>query len=117
MERLTDVRYSLGMLIREQDATLRDVIPDSPAWRAGIGPGMKLLGVNGTAYSPTVLHDAIRAAKSSTQPLQLLVQNGAFQNTYSVNYHAGEKYPELERIPNTADVLGEIVKPLAPVKH
>ena len=113
LQRLTDVRYSLGLIIREQDATLRDVIPDSPAWRAGIGPGMKLLGVNGAAYSPTVLHDAIRAAKSSSQPIRLLVQNGAFQNTYAVDYHAGEKYPELERIPNAADVLGEIIRPLA----
>ena len=113
VDRLTDVRYSLGMVIHEPEATLRDVLPDSPAWRAGIGPGMKLLGVNGTAYSATVLHDAIRAAKNSSQPIQLLVQNGAFQNTYSVNYHAGEKYPELERILNAPDMLGEIIKPLA----
>jgi len=114
MDRLTDVRYSLGMVIREPEATLRDVLPDSPAWRAGIGPGMKLLGVNGRAYSATALHDAIRAAKSGSQPIQLLVQSGAFQNTYAVNYHGGERYPELERIPNTPDVLGEIIRPLAP---
>jgi len=30
-----------------------------------------------------------------------------------VNYHGGEKYPELERIPNTPDMLGEIIKPMA----
>lgn len=113
VDRLTDVRYSLGMVIREPEATLRDVLPDSPAWQAGIGPGMKLLGVNGTAYSPTVLHEAIRAAKKGSQPIQLLLQNGAFQSTYSVNYHAGEKYPDLERIPNAPDMLGEIIKPLA----
>ena len=113
IDHVTDVRYSLGMVVREPDATLRDVLPDSPAWQAGIGPGMKLLGVNGRAYSATDLHDAIRAAKSGSQPIQLLVQNGAFQNTYSVNYHGGEKYPELERIPNTPDMLGEIIKPLA----
>ncbi|MFZ3210177.1 MAG: M61 family peptidase [Terriglobales bacterium] len=110
---VTDVRYSLGMVIREPDATLLDVFSDSPAWQAGIGPGMKLIGVNGRAYSATDLHDAIRAAKNGSQPIQLLVQNGAFQNTYSVNYHEGEKYPELERIPNTPDMLGEIIKPLA----
>jgi len=113
VDRVTDVRYSLGMVVREQDATLRDVLPDSPAWQAGIGPGMKLLGVNGRAYSATELHDAIRAAKNGSQPIQLLVQNGVFQNTYSVSYHGGEKYPELERIPNTLDMLGEIIKPMA----
>ena len=113
LDRLTDVRYSLGMVIREPEATLRDVLPDSPAWQAGVGPGMKLLGVNGTAYSPTVLHEAIRAATNGSQPIQLLIQNGAFQSTYSVNYHAGEKYPDLERIPNAPDMLGEIIRPLA----
>jgi predicted metalloprotease with PDZ domain len=113
VDHVTDIRYSLGMVIREPEALLRDVLPDSPAWRAGIGPGMKLLGVNGHAYSASVLHDAIRAAKDSSQPIQLLVQSGAFQNTYSVNYHAGEKYPELQRIPNVPDILGEIIKPLA----
>ena len=113
LDHVTDVRYSLGLVIREPEATLRDVLPDSPAWQAGMGPGMKLLGVNGTAYSATVLHEAIRAAKNNSQPIQLLVQNGSFQNTYSVNYHAGEKYPDLERIPNAPDLLGEIIKPLA----
>ncbi len=114
VDHVTDVRHSLGMVIREPEATLRDVLPDSPAWRAGIGPGMKLLGVNGRAYSATALHDAIRAAKSGSQPIQLLVQSGAFQNTYAVNYHGGEKYPDLERIANTPDMLGEIIRPLAP---
>ncbi len=113
IDHVTDVRYSLGMVVREPDATLRDVLPDSPAWQAGIGPGMKLLGVNGRAYSATELHDAIRAAKGGSQPIQLLVQNGAFQNTYSVSYRGGEKYPELERIPDTPDMLGEIIKPMA----
>jgi len=74
---------------------------------------MKLVGVNGRAYSATDLRDAIRGAKDSSLPIQLLVQNGAFQKAYSVNYHGGEKYPELERIPKTPDMLGEIIAPLA----
>ncbi len=114
VEHVTDVRYSLGMVIREPEATLRDVLPDSPAWKAGLGPGMKLLGVNGRAYSSTVVHDAIRSTRSGSQPIQLLVQNGAFQKTYVVNYHAGEKYPDLERVANVPDMLGDIIRPLAP---
>jgi len=113
MDHVTDVRYSLGMVIREPEATLRDVLPDSPAWQAGIGPGMKLLGVNGRAYSAAVLHDVIREAKTGSQPIQLIVQSGSFENTYSVNYHGGEKYPELERISSAPNMLGEIIKPLA----
>jgi len=113
LDHVTDVRYSLGLVVREPEATVRDVLPDSPAWRAGIGPGMKLLGVNGIAYSATVLQDAIRVAKNGSQPIQLLLQNGAFQNTYALNYHEGERYPELEPVANVPDMLDEIIKPLA----
>jgi hypothetical protein len=72
-----------------------------------------LLGVNGRIYSPTVLHDAIREAKNDSKPIELLVQAGSFQKTYSVNYRGGEKYPELERVSSVPDMLSEIIKPLA----
>lgn len=114
VDRIIDVRYSLGIIIREPEATIRDVLPGSPAWQAGLGPGMKLLGINGRAYSATVLHDAIRAAKSGSQQIQLLAQNGAFQKTYTVDYHGGERYPDLQRISGQPDLLEEIIKPLAP---
>jgi predicted metalloprotease with PDZ domain len=114
VDRITDVRYSLGMIVREPEATLRDVLPNSPAWKAGLGPGMKLVGVNGRAYSSTVLHDAVRAAKNNSQPIQLLVQNGAFQKTYTLDYHGGERYPDLQRVSGKPDLLEEIIRPLAP---
>ena len=114
VDRITDVRYSLGMMVREPEATLRDVLPNSPAWKAGLGTGMKLLGVNGRVYSSTVLHDAVRAAKNNSQPIQLLVQNGAFQKTYTVDYHGGERYPDLQRVSGKPDLLEEIIRPLAP---
>lgn len=113
VDRVTNVWYSLGIVIREQDDSLRDVLPGSPAWQAGIGPGMKIVGVNGRAYSATVLHEAIREAKNGSQPIELSIQNGAFVNAYRINYHSGEKYPDLERNPAVPDLLDEVIKPIA----
>lgn len=75
---------------------------------------MKLRAVNGRRWTPDILHDALRAAKSSSQPIEMLVQNGEFFKTYSVNYHGGDKYPHLERDPGKPDLLNDILKPLAP---
>jgi hypothetical protein len=33
-----------------------------------------------------------------------------------IDYHDGQRYPVLERVKSEADVLGEILKPMAAVK-
>jgi predicted metalloprotease with PDZ domain len=106
----TNAVYSLGLQIKD-DGDLLDVIVGSPAYAAGIGPGMKLLAVNGRAYSRDVLMDALRASKGHSQPIELLVENAKFFKTYSIPYHDGIKIPHLERTGAT-DVLSEILKPL-----
>jgi len=62
--------------------------------------------------SPALLHTAVKAAQGSDQPIELLVENAQFFKTYSVVYHDGEKNPHLERVPDQADILGDILKPL-----
>ena len=84
----------------------------SPAYKAGLGPGMKLLAVNGRKWSQAVLHDGIKAAQGSSQPIVLLVENAQFFKEYSLQYHDGEKNPHLERVSGQPDILGEILKPL-----
>jgi len=81
-----------------------------PAAKAGIGPGMKLIAVNGRQFSPEVLHDALKAGKNSNQPLELLVENTDYYKTYKLDYHAGEKYPHLIRDESKPDILTEILK-------
>jgi hypothetical protein len=73
---------------------------------------MKLVAVNGRAWSKEVLLDALRASKDSKQAIDLLVENAKFFKTYSVAYHEGIRNPHLERVEG-ADLLGEILKPLA----
>jgi predicted metalloprotease with PDZ domain len=108
-----DFFYSLGLMV-EQDGKLEDVIVGSPAYQSGLGPGMKLIAVNGRAWTPAVLHAALKAAQGSNQPIELLVESGDFFKTYSVAYHEGEKNPHLERVSDKPDLLGDLLKPLTP---
>ena len=54
------------------------------------------------------------AAKSSKEPIELLVENEDFYQTLRVDWHEGERFPHLERIVGKTDLLGEIAKPKAP---
>ena len=113
LAKFADLSYSLGFAIAE-DGKLQDVIVGSPAYQAGVGPGMKLVAVNGRKWAPEVLHAAIKAAQGANQPMELLTENGQFFQTYSVAYHEGEKNPHLQRVEGHADILEEILKPLTP---
>ena len=108
-----DLSFSLGMIVSKEGA-LVDVIPGSPAYAAGAGPGMKLLGVNGRKYSKDIIRTALRRAVNAQQPIALLVENGEYYSTLEVNYHDGIRYPHLVRNEAQPDLLGEIIKPMAP---
>lgn len=110
-QKLVSAEYSIGLALKEEGEIV-DVIHDSPAARAGIGPGMRLIAVNGKKFTRDVLHDALREGKNASQPLQLLVENTDYYKTYPIDYHGGEKYPHLERDPSKPDLLDQIIKPL-----
>ena len=101
--------HSIGAMLKE-DGSVMDVNPNFEAAKAGLAPGMKITAVNGRTWSIDVLHEAITAAKSSTTPIELVVENGSFTNVFKLNYHGGERYPHLERDPTKPDVLGEVIK-------
>jgi predicted metalloprotease with PDZ domain len=109
----TDLSASLGIVVAK-DGTIKDVVPGKPAHHAGVGPDMKILAVNGRRWSEDWstenLRAAVAATKKSTKPLELLLENGEFIRAYSLDYHEGEKYPRLERIPGKKDLLTAILK-------
>ena len=107
-----DLSFSLGF-IANKPGDVRDVIPGSPAYAAGLGPGMKLIAVNGRKWSKDVVRAALRASVHNQQPIALLAENGEYYATYQVNYHEGDRYPHLVRTEGQPDLLGEIVKPQA----
>ncbi len=83
IERLSksaDLSNSLGISVAK-DGKLRDVIVGSPAYKAGIGPGMHLVAINGRKWTPEILQDALREAKGSDKPIDLLIENAQFFKT------------------------------------
>ena len=115
LSKIADFSYSLGITVAADDK-LRDVIVGSAAYQAGLGPGMKLLAVNGRKWSPAILQAALKEAQEpgGSRPIELLVENALFFKTYSVNYHDGPKNPHLERVAGQPDTLGDILKPMTP---
>ncbi len=104
-----DAAYSIGIYLRG-DGTISDTIEGMPAAVAGVGPGMKLVAVNGRAYSAEVLSDALKAGKTSAAPLDLLVENTEYYKSYKLDYHGGERYPHLVRDESKPDLLSEIYR-------
>ena len=112
-ERGVNAWYSIGLRVAE--GTISDVLIGSPAYRAGLGPGMKVVAVNGRQNSEDVLRQAIRDTADGGQGIEMIVENTGYYKVVKLEYRGGEKYPHLERQPNTAAVLDEILKPLT--KH
>jgi predicted metalloprotease with PDZ domain len=109
-----DWTYSLGLMLGP-NGQVQDVIPEMPGARAGLAPGMRILTINGKAWSPDALHDAVRAAKTGMGPIALQADNEGYTSAYSLTYHGGELYPHLVRDESKPDLLSEILKPLTPV--
>jgi predicted metalloprotease with PDZ domain len=121
VEQTTNVEFSLGMIVNNPDADnanrIVDVIPGSPAAKAGIASDMQLVAVNGRQWTPEILREAIRQAKESKDPIEMAVQNDDYLKIVKIDYHGGERYPHLEST-HGEDVLSEIaMRKAAPVKE
>ncbi len=108
------VWYSLGLQVAA-DGTIYDVRWGSPADKAKLAPGQKLIAVNGIVFSADALHQAILTAKTSKEPIHFLTQSEQYITPVNIDYHDGERYPTMVRVDGTKDYLDEITTPLA--KH
>ena len=99
--------YSIGLVVGK-DGQIGDVRWNGPAFKAGVTSGATLVAVNGHAYKPDVLKDALTAAKTDKTPIQLLLKYQDEYKTVPVDYHAGLQYPHLVRIEGTPDYLSQI---------
>ena len=109
-DRGVDAWYSLGISVT--DNSIDDVLLGSPAYRAGLGPTMKIVAINGRQASEELLHAAIRDAKNSSEPIELIVENTGYFKVFKIDYHGGELYPHLVRDDTTPDRLSAILKPM-----
>jgi predicted metalloprotease with PDZ domain len=108
--KLTDFVYSLGFSVGA-DGRIGNVLWEGPAFKAGLTAGYTLLAVDGRAYRPELLKSAITAAKSSPDPIELLLRKDDRFRTVRLDYHEGLKYPQLMR-QDGPDRLARIFAPL-----
>ena len=104
--------YSLGLHVRKSGA-VSDVLIGGVADKGGFGPGMKILAVNGRAFTPDVLKAAVHDSKGSGPAVEMIVENTGYYKVIRLDYHGGERYPQLERVQGVPDRLDDILKPEA----
>ena len=123
MDRISGASFatSLGFALSGEQAdstdgdrpgNVREVWWDSPAFKAGMTPGMQLQAVNDQAFSLESLRAAIVAAENSDAPIKLLVKRDKDFTTLTLNYHGGFRYPHLERVESAPDLLDAILAPI-----
>jgi predicted metalloprotease with PDZ domain len=106
-----DLLYSIGIELddKDKDGTVSQVMWDSPAFKAKLTEGVQILAINGIAYDADVLKDAIRAAKGTASPIELILKAGDRFMVANIDYHDGLRYPHLEREPSKPARLDDIL--------
>ncbi|MYM25183.1 peptidase M61 [Duganella sp. FT135W] len=111
LSKSANFQYSLGFSVTA-DGKLEALQWDGIGFKAGLAGGNVVVAVNGRAYKPEPLRAAVTAAKTSKEPISLLIKKGSLYQTVALDYHDGLKYPRLERIEGTPDRLEAILQPL-----
>jgi predicted metalloprotease with PDZ domain len=106
-----DTRYSLGMSIGT-DGKVNDVIVGGLADKAGFGPGMQIIAVNGRGFAPLLLRAAIQKAQGNGPAMEFIVENTNYYKIIRMDYHGGERYPQLQRVQGTPARLDDILQPM-----
>jgi predicted metalloprotease with PDZ domain len=106
-----NVWYSLGLQINAE-GVISDVRWGSPADKAKLAPGQKLIGIGNTVFSGEALQQAVTAAKNTSAPIHFLMQTETTLRPIDIDYHEGMKYPVLVRVDGSKDYLDEITTPL-----
>ena len=105
----TDLSYSLGLSVNAS-GEITSVFWDSPAFKAGLGQGMSVIAVNGTAFDADGLTAAVTAAsKPDGKPVELLIRRGKAYKTVAIDYKGGLRYPRLEKIAGKPAYLDDIL--------
>jgi predicted metalloprotease with PDZ domain len=103
--------FSIGVELDDKDGTVLQVLWDSPAFKAKLTESSVILAINGAAYDVDVLKDAIRSAKGTQLPLELIVKTGDRFRVLALDYHDGLRYPHLERDASVPARLDDILTP------
>jgi predicted metalloprotease with PDZ domain len=106
-----DTLFSLGMYIGA-DGRIADVVIGGVADKAGFGPGMRIVAVNGRGFGPLYLRQALEDSAGKGPAMEFIVENTGYYKVIDVDYHGGEKYPSLQKSTGVPLRLDEIANSL-----
>jgi len=97
------------VVVEAEKNIILDVIPGSPADKARVAPGSKLIAVNGRKATPERLLAAVAATKTSAK-LSLITENAETYETHVLDWSGGLRYPKLTRVEGKPDLLSAIIE-------
>jgi len=109
-----NLSFSLGVWVSD-DGMVQDVVTGSPAFDAGVAPGMRLISIANRKWTIEATQDAITSAEHNAAPLELQIRLNKDTFTFRVPYHHGLRYPHLLRDPSFPDSLSKILSPITPI--
>ena len=104
-----DTYDSLGVAF-SSDGVVRNLLLDSPADRAHMALGMKVVAIGDHVWSPQRLQAAIEQATNGS-PIELKIIEDEQYRTIPIQYRDGPRALNLVRNEEAADILAEILKP------
>jgi hypothetical protein len=63
-----------------------------------------------------LLRAALQETKGHGGAIEFIVANTGYYKVIRVDFHEGERYPQLERVQGTRDFLDDILAPMAGAK-
>lgn len=102
--------YSLGISVGQDGKIFNEWI-DSPAYKAGIGPAMSIVTVDGKTFTYALLKDAVVRAEKSPDPIVLTLRENNVMTTATIDYHGGLQIPHFVKDKSGPDLIKEILAP------
>jgi predicted metalloprotease with PDZ domain len=107
--KLVDQRYGAGLIVGN-DGAVTSVIWDSPAFKAGMTIGNRIVAVNGIEYSADQFRTAIRETTDQKRPLSLIVKQDKHYRMITLDYSGGLRYPRLEKTGESPSSLDRLLE-------
>jgi predicted metalloprotease with PDZ domain len=103
---ITNLSYSIGLEVDDR-GRVREVVWNSPAFKAGMTPGETITVVDGQAFSTAALVAAV--ASSPEHAVQLTFELDGKKHAIQLDYRDGPRYPSLARVTGTPDYLSSLL--------